>query len=103
VVGVEIYTGSENFRKNVIVLMSIGEETAEIDPLLIAICAKEEVVAVLAHPAVVHDLHLAAEALVALVHLHLGLEDDLQLVGGLVAFVGVEVGPRRPLEVAFLA
>lgn len=83
--------------------MRIGEETAEIGPLLVALGAEEEVVAVLAHPAVVDDLHLAAEALVALVDLHLRLEDDLQLVRGLVALVGVEVGAGRPLEVALLA
>lgn len=83
--------------------MRIGEETAEIGSLLVALGAEEEVVAVLAHPAVVDDLHLATEALVALVDLHLRLEDDLQLVRGLVALVGVEVGAGRPLEVALLA
>lgn len=95
--------GSKNFGEDVVLLVGVGVEALEVGPGVEALLAEEEVVAVLAHPAVLEDLALAAEALVALVLLHLRLEDDLQLVGGLVAAGEAGEGGGRTLEVALLA
>lgn len=44
--------GSENFSQNVVLFMCVGVQTLELAPLLVAFLTEEEVVAVLAHPAV---------------------------------------------------
>lgn len=94
---------SKNFGEDVVFLVGVGIEALELGAIFEALLAEEEVVAVLAHPAVLQYLPLAGKALVALVLLHLGLEDDFQLVRGL-----VPAGQRRKcswgtLEVALLA
>lgn len=83
--------------------MRVGVERLELAAVLEALLAEEEIIAILAHPAVLEDLPLAGEALVSLVRVHLRVEDDLELVGGLVAAREGGVGGRRPLEVALLA
>lgn len=94
---------SKNFSEHVVLLVRVGVEALEVGPALEALLAEEEVVAVLAHPAVLQHLPLAPEALVPLVLLHLRLEDHLELVGGLVALGEVGVGCGWALEVALLA
>lgn len=63
-----------------VLLMRVCIQRLEIRTILEALFAKEEIVAILAHPAVFQYLPLTVEALIALVYLHLRLEDDLQLV-----------------------
>ena len=94
---------SEKFGEYVVPLMGIGVQALELFSFVVALLAKEEVVTVLAHPAVLEDAFLAIETLVSFILLHLCLEDDLQLVVSLVPPHQCVVRVIRTLKIAFLA
>ena len=57
-----------------VLFVSIGVQTFELGTFLVALFAEEEVIAVLAHPAMLKHLSFAAEALVAFILLYLRLK-----------------------------
>jgi hypothetical protein len=54
-----------------VIFMCIGVQTFKLFPIVIALLAKEEVIAIFTHPTILKDLSLAAEALIPFVVLHL--------------------------------
>lgn len=60
--------------------VGVGVEAFEVRAIFEALLAEKEVVAVFTHPAMLQDFPFAAEALVALVLLHLRLKNHFQLV-----------------------
>ena len=82
--------------------MGIGVQAFEFVSFGVAGVAEEEVIAILAHVALLEDLSFATEALVFLFVAYLGLQDGLELVLWLVSAHQAVLGGCRSLEVAFL-
>ena len=70
---------------------------------MVAGVAEEEIIAVLAHVALLEDLSFAAETLVFLLIADLGLQDGLELMFWFVSTHQAVLGTCWSLEVAFLA
>lgn len=54
-----------------VLFMCIGIQTFELGPIMVALLAKEEIIAILAHPTILKDLSLATETLIPFVMLNL--------------------------------
>lgn len=93
---------SEELGQHVVLLVSVGVQTFERLPFLVALPAEEEVVAVLAHPTVLQYHLLAVEAIVDPLFVEPGLHYHFEFVLAPVVF-GVG-GPvvQGALEEAFL-
>ena len=68
-----------------IFLVRVGVQTLELMSFLVAVGAEEKIVTVLTHPTLFQNLSLAVETFVFFAVLDLRLEDDLQLMIGLVS------------------
>ena len=93
---------SKNLCEDVIFFMGVCVQAFELVSFVVALGAEKEVVAVLAHVAILLDLSFATETFVFLFLAYLGLEDGLELVLGFVAAEETVEGTCWTFEIAFL-